>query len=261
MKRFASQVAVVTGAAQGIGQQIALRLGEEGARLVIADINESGSHETAEMIIAAGGAKPEVVFVDVRCENQVSALIRGVLQTNGRIDILVNNTGIMGPVKRIEDISLEEWETTIAVNLTGMFLCCKHVIPAMKQQGKGSIVNMSSVTGKRPLPLRSPYAASKMAVIGLTRTLAAELGEWKIRVNCVCPGAVTGPRLDRVIEGIMEFTHRDRAQVAAERAENSPLKTFVDPRYVAGIVAFLCSEDAARITGQDVNVSAGAVMY
>jgi NAD(P)-dependent dehydrogenase (short-subunit alcohol dehydrogenase family) len=167
----------------------------------------------------------------------------------------------MGPVKNIEEISLEEWEGTMAVNLRGIFLCCKYAIPPMKIRKKGSIVNISSVTGKRALTQRTPYATSKMGVIGLTRTLAAEVGKWKIRVNAVCPGAVTGKRQDQVYEGIMKFSGKTMEQVIAERVEISPLRSFVDPKYVAAIVAFLCTEDAAMMTGQDINVSAGAVMY
>jgi NAD(P)-dependent dehydrogenase (short-subunit alcohol dehydrogenase family) len=167
----------------------------------------------------------------------------------------------MGPAKNIEDISLEEWESTMAVNLTGMFLCCKYAIPPMKVQKKGSIVNIASITGKRPLTQRTPYAASKMGVIGLTRTLAAEVGRWKIRVNAVCPGAVTGKRQDRVYEAIMKHTGKTMDQVIAERVELSPLRSVVDPKYVAAIVAFLCTEDAAMMTGQDINISAGMVMY
>jgi NAD(P)-dependent dehydrogenase (short-subunit alcohol dehydrogenase family) len=259
--RLEKQVAIVTGAGQGIGEQIALRLGREGATVVLADINIAGARKTAEAIAGRGGAPPVVAPTDVADEGQVAALVQAALGPTGRIDILVNNSGIMGPVKNIEDIALDEWRATMAVNLDGMFLCCKHVIPAMKRQGGGSIVNIASVTGKRPLSQRAPYAASKMGVIGLTRTLAAEVGRWKIRVNAVCPGAVTGPRQDQVYAGIMQFTGKSREQVMAERAELSALKTFVDPAQVAGVVAFLCSEDAAMMTGQDVNVSAGAVMY
>lgn len=196
--RLENQIAIITGGGQGIGQQIALRLGQEGAVAVIADINEKGSWETAEMMASSGGKKARVIPTDITSEEQVVNLIQGTLEIDKRIDILVNNSGIMGPVKNIEDIPLEEWEATMAVNLRGMFLCCKHTVPTMKRQGKGSIINIASITGKRPLIQRTPYAASKMGVIGLTRTLAAELGRWKIRVNAVCPGAVIGPRLDLV---------------------------------------------------------------
>ncbi len=259
--RLEKQIAIVTGGGQGIGQQIALRLAAEGAAVVIADINESGSRETADMIARSGGLEARVLPTDVTSERQVADLVRATLNQENRIDILVNNSGIMGPVKGIEEISVEEWDETMAVNLRGMFLCCKHAIPQMKIQEKGSIVNISSVTGKRPLIQRTPYAASKMGVIGLTRTLAAEVGQWKIRVNAVCPGGVTGKRLDQVYEGIMKHTGKTREQVIAERIGAAPLRAFVDPKYIAAMVAFLCSEDAAMMTGQDINVSGGAVMY
>ncbi len=256
-----NQIAIVTGGGQGLGRQIALRLAQEGSQVVIADINEEGSRETAEMIGRNGDGTAKVIPTDIRQENQVTALIQAALSIAGRIDILVNNSGIMGPVKPIEDITVEEWEDTLAVNLRGMFLCCKHTIPPMKKQGSGSIVNISSITGKLALIQRTPYATSKMGVIGLTRTLAAEVGTWKIRVNSVCPGPVIGPRLEKVVDGIMQSTRKSREQVVAERAEASALKTFVDPRHVATVVAFLCSQEAAMITGQDINVCGGTIMY
>ncbi len=259
--RLENHVAIVTGGGQGIGRQIALRLGQEGAVVAIADINEEGSRETAERVIREGGKTAKVIPTDLVSEDQIRSLVQAVLKIDDRIDILVNNSGIMGPVKPVEEITAEEWDATFAVNLRGMFLCCKYVVPVMKKQGRGSIVNISSITGKRPLTERLPYAASKMGVIGLTRTLAAELGKWKVRVNAVCPGAVTGPRLDRVVEGIMKFSGKSREQVMAERAEASPLRSFIDAKYIAAVVAFLCSEDAAMMTGQDINVSAGTVMY
>lgn len=259
--RMKNQVAVVTGGGQGLGQQIALRLAQEGATVIIADINEAGSRKTVEMIAAATGGEAKAIPTDIRDENQVALLIESTLSLNRGIDILVNNSGIMGPVKFIENISLDEWQDTMAVNIQGMFLCCKHVVPVMKKQGHGSIVNIASITGKRTLTQRTPYAASKMGVIGLTRTLAAEIGEWKIRVNAVCPGAIIGPRIDRVIEGIMTFSGKTREQAISERTQASALKTFVDPKDVASVVAFLCSEDAVMITGQDINVCGGTVMY
>jgi NAD(P)-dependent dehydrogenase (short-subunit alcohol dehydrogenase family) len=256
-----NRIAVVTGGGQGIGRQIALRLAQSGASVVIADINEEGAHQTREMIAQSSGPEATVVCTDIRGEAQVAEMIEATLALDGRIDILVNNSGIMGPVKFIEDIILEEWEETMAVNMRGMFLCCKHAVPIMKKQGRGCIVNISSVTGKRALTERTPYAASKMGVIGLTRTLAAEVGKWNIRANSICPGAVTGPRFDKVMEGVMKFSGKSREQAMSDRAAASALNTFVDPKYVAGLVAFLCSDDAAMITGQDINVCAGSIMY
>jgi NAD(P)-dependent dehydrogenase (short-subunit alcohol dehydrogenase family) len=131
----------------------------------------------------------------------------------------------------------------------------------MKAQGGGIIVNISSVTAKRPLLQRTPYAASKMALIGFTRTLAAELGPWQIRVNSVCPGAVAGPRQEGILREASRATGKSVAELAAAKTAASPLNTLVDADDVAAMVAFLCSPDAAAVTGQDINVSAGAVMY
>ncbi len=259
--RFDGETAIVTGAGQGIGQQIALRLAQEGAAVCLVDIQSDRLKETVEMIEKAGGKKAEIILADVSQEKQVEQIVKEILKIHDRIDILVNNVGIMGPVKHVEDILVDEWDQTMAVNLRGMFLCCKHVIPIMKHQKKGSIVNMASATGKRPLTQRLPYATSKMGVIGMTRTLAAEVGKWNIRVNSVCPGAVEGPRLTRVFEGIMKFSGKSWDQVVSERLELTPLKTLIHPKYIAGVVAFLCSEDGAMITGEDVNVSAGNVMF
>jgi NAD(P)-dependent dehydrogenase (short-subunit alcohol dehydrogenase family) len=259
--RLDNQIAIVTGGGQGIGREIALRLGQEGATVVIADINEPGSAETAEMIAKKGGPKAKVIPTDITDEKRVTQLIQGTLAITERIDILVNNSGIAGPIKNIEDIALEEWEETMAVNLRGMFLCCKHAVPVMKSQKKGSIINISSLTGKRPLTQRTPYAATKMGVIGFTRTLATEVGKWNIRVNAICPGEVVSQRLDMVLDKIAKHSGKTREQVNIERVEASPLKTFVHPKYVAAVVAFLCTEDAAMMTGQDINVTAGLIMY
>lgn len=258
--RLDGRIAIVTGGGQGIGRSIVLRLAREGAAVVIADINEPGSRETAALARADTGREPRVVPTDVAAEDQVAHLAESTLAIDGRIDILVNNAGIPGPLKSLEDVTLEEWDETIAVNLRGMFLCCKHVLRSMKRQRGGSIVNISSMSGKRPLKQRTPYAAAKMAVIGLTRTLAAETGPWNIRVNAVCPGPVAGPRQDRVVETIMKATGKTREEAIAERVASFALGTFVQPEDVAAAVAFLCSSDACRMTGQDINVSQGTVI-
>jgi NAD(P)-dependent dehydrogenase (short-subunit alcohol dehydrogenase family) len=259
--RLKDHIAVVTGAGQGIGRQIALRLAKEGAKVILADINEQGLQETDLAISRKYGSESLIALTNVTSEESVAFMVRSARERFGRLDILVNNSGIAGPTKGVEDVALEEWENVMAVNLRGVFLSCKHAVPVMKAQKGGCIVNISSVTGKRALVRRAPYAASKMAVIGLTRTLAAELGEYGIRVNAICPGTISGSRQQTIVEAAAKFTGKTVEQIMTEKAAASPLRTLVDPEYVAAMVAFLCSSDAAVITGQDINVSAGSVMY
>jgi len=258
--QLTGKVAIVTGAGQGIGQRIALRLGLAGAFVLLADISKQGCSGTVRELEQVGAGRCMVVPTDVSQEDQVRQMAAKA-QDLGGIHILVNNAGIAGPTAQVENITLEDWETTMAVNLRGVFLCCKHVVPVMKAQDGGIIVNISSVTAKRPLLQRTPYAASKMALIGFTRTLAAELGPWRIRVNAVCPGAVAGPRQEGILKEASRVTGRSVEELAAAKAAASPLNTLVDANDVAAMVFFLCSPDAAAVTGQDINVSAGAVMY
>lgn len=258
---LAGQVAIVTGAGQGIGRNIALRLGSEGAVVALADLNIEGCQETAREMAKVGGGKTLVLPTDVSQEDQVRRMVSQVREICGGVNILVNNSGIAGPTALVEDIALEDWEATMAVNLRGVFLCCKHTVPVLKSGGGGCIVNISSVSAKRPLPRRTPYTASKMALIGFTRTLAAEAGPWGIRVNAVCPGTVAGPRQDSILQALSESTGKSVAELAEAKTAASPLGVFVEPGQVAAMAAFLCSADGAAVTGQDINVSAGAVMY
>lgn len=256
-----NEVAIVTGGAKEIGQKIAFSLAREGAKVVVIDIDKEEGQRTAETIRTQYHREAIHFCVDITDENQVIEMVKEVIHEYKKITILVNNAGIMGPVERIENISVEDWDKTIAVNLKGMFLCSKHIIPHMRNQGNGNIVNIASISGKRPLPLRIPYTTTKMGVIGFTRTLAAEVGEWGIRVNSVCPGSVIGARQKHVFEGIMKATGKSREQVQKEKSETVALKTFVDPKYIANCVIFLCSKESWVITGQDINVCGGAVMY
>ena len=259
---FTNRVTVVTGSGQGIGKVIALRFASEGSFVVIADINEENSQQTAKEIKDSYGLESLIIQVDVSDEEQVQHLMEKSYRHYNRIDFLVNNSGIAGVAKQIEEIALTEWERTMQINVNGVFLCCKHAIPYMKKKKEQrSIVNIASVTGKRPLIHRLPYATSKMAVIGLTRTLAAEVGPDNIRINSICPGAILGERQQFVIENLAKAQGKTFEEVKREKLESSPLRSFVDPKYVAGMAAFLCSDDAAVITGQDLNVSAGVVMY
>ena len=172
----------------------------------------------------------------------------------GGIDALVNNVGIAGPTAALEDVTPEDWERTLRVNVNSHFYCCKAVTPAMKAAGGGSIVHISSTAGFTGFPLRAPYTVSKWAVIGLARTLAMELGEFGIRVNAVCPGSVRGPRIERVIAAEAAAGGRPPEYVRDCYERQVSMRTFVDAVDVAETVSFLCSERAARISGQVLSV-------
>ncbi len=256
-----TRVAIVTGAGQEIGRHIACRLAADGFHVAVIDLNLEKSQETVRGIEERYGGSAQALQADVTSIEEVDRAVAAVNAARNRIDVLVNNAGVPGPVKETEEITLEEWRHTLDVNLTGAFICCRQVIPMMKRQASGVIVNIASVSGKRPMPLRLPYAVSKMGLIGFTRTLAAEVGKWNIRVNSVCPGSVIGPRQKLVFEGIMKATGRSWDEVAKDKAESAALKRFVDPKDVAAVVSFLAGDDSRIMTGQDINVCAGAVMY
>ncbi len=253
-------VAVVTGAGTGIGREIALRMGAEGATVVLTGRSTSGMEEVADKI-RAEGRQALVLPMDLRDPASIEDAAQRALQEFGRVDVLVNNSGVGGPSKPLTEIGTDEWEDTFAVNVTGAFLCCKAFLPGMVAARSGSIVVIGSITGKRPLVNRTPYAASKMALVGLVRTLAAEVGPAGVRVNLVSPGGVQGERLDWVIEQQAAARGVTQDEARAAFAQDSALKRLVSARDVAETTAFLASSRAAAITGEDVNVAAGLVMY
>jgi NAD(P)-dependent dehydrogenase (short-subunit alcohol dehydrogenase family) len=231
---------LVTGGGRGIGQAICVELARRGADIFIADLNADEMQETVELVEAEGGSA-RARETDVTDFKSVESTVEIALEEFDSVDWLVNNAGIAGPTAPCEAIDSDEWDATLDVNLRGAFYTCRTLIPSMKAQSYGRIVNIASVTGKRPLTQRTPYAAAKMGLIGFTRTLAAEVGDHDINVNAICPGSVDGARIRRVFEEKAEATGRSED--------------------VANTVAFLCSSDADRMTGQDLNVSAGKVMY
>jgi NAD(P)-dependent dehydrogenase (short-subunit alcohol dehydrogenase family) len=252
--------ALVTGGGRGIGQAICAELAARGNDVVIADLDEDEMATTVELIEDAG-QRALAVPTNLKHLDSVEAAVETALGEFGSVECLVNNAGIAGPTSACEGISSEEWDETLAVNLRGPFYTCRTLLPSMKEQGYGRIVNIASVTGKRPLIKRTPYATAKMGLIGFTRTLAAEVGEHDINVNAVCPGSVDGPRIRRVFEEKAEATGRSYDDVRTDAEHESPRRELVQREDIANTVAFLCSSDADRITGQDLNVSAGKVMY
>ncbi|WP_250137780.1 SDR family NAD(P)-dependent oxidoreductase [Halorientalis salina] len=252
--------AIVTGGGRGIGQAICVELAAEGFDVIVADIDEDAMDETADLI-EAEGQRAYPVYTDLGDEDSVESTVEEAVSEFGSIEALVNNAGIAGPTAPCEEVESDEWAQTVAVNLTGPFTMCRAVLPHMKTAGYGRIVNIASVTGKRPLVNRTPYATTKMGLIGFTRTLAAEVGADDVNVNAVCPGSVDGPRIKRVFEKQAEATGRTYDAVRGDVEAESPRNELVAREDVADLVAFLCSDRADRITGQDINVSAGKVMY
>jgi NAD(P)-dependent dehydrogenase (short-subunit alcohol dehydrogenase family) len=252
-------VAVVTGGNRGIGRAIAVALAADGFAVAVTARDADTLADTVAAIEADGGTALAVPC-DVRDEESVTTMARDVADL-GRVHTVVANAGIAGPTAPLHEIQLAEWRNCLATDLDGVFLTFRALVPAMIESGAGSLIAISSMTGKRPLHGRTPYAAAKMGVIGLVRTLAVELGPHGIRVNAVCPGAVAGPRIDDVIRrqaatrGITE----DEALLAFTGA--SPLARLVKANEVATACAYLASDAAASITGEDLNVSAGVVMY
>lgn len=251
--------AIVSGGSQGIGREICLSLADQGANVTIA-ARSDGIYETAELI--GNEDKTVAATTDVTDPDSVESTIEETIDTFGSIDCLVNNAGIAGPTDPIEDIDPAEWRKTMDVNVTGMFLMTKYAIPYLASGDRSSIVNISSISGKRPLVNRTPYTSSKMAVIGFTRTAAFELGDEGITVNAICPGSVEGPRLDDVIR-----KQADKMDVSFDTAkqrlflDDIALDSIVEASDVAEIVVYLAGPHGRQITAQDINVDSGATWY
>ena len=254
------RVAVVTGAGRGIGREIAVTLAREGADLVLAARNEAALQETRTLVEGLG-RKGLVAVTDISRAESVERLAQRTLERFGHVDVLVNNGGIGGPSAALWETDPADWESTFAVNVTGTFLCCRAFLPSMIERRSGAVVMIGSMTGKRPLWGRSPYAASKLALVGLTRTLALETGPYGIRVNLISPGAVEGERIEWMMRKQAEARGIGVGEVRAELARGAPLHRLVEAGEVAGAVVFLASDGARSITGEDLNVSAGLVMY
>lgn len=253
------EVVVVTGASQGIGREIAVGFARAGARLVLAARNRSALEETRELV-RSHGATGLVVRTDVTDEAEVAGMVQATLAEFGRIDGLVCNSGVAGPTAPMTEISLDQWRDTLRVNIDGVFLCCRAVLSTLRRPG-GWITVIGSMTGKRPMQGRSPYTTSKLALVGLVRTLAWETGPDKIRVNLLSPGAVRGPRIQGVIEAQAASLGISVAEAEARFTAASPLGRLTEPEEVAAAAVFLASPGAAAITGEDLNVSAGVAMY
>jgi NAD(P)-dependent dehydrogenase (short-subunit alcohol dehydrogenase family) len=255
-----ARVAVVTGGDRGIGRAIAFALAREGAVVVVAARSWDSLTRTARDVEKTG-TECLPIECDIRDEGSVRRMSDAVLEQYDRVDAVVANAGVAGPTRAMHEIGLAEWRDCVATNLDGTFLTFRAFIPRMIEQQAGVLIAVSSMTGKRPLPGRTAYSASKMGLIGLVRTLAAELGPYGIRVNSVCPGAVAGPRIEDVIRRQAERQGISEDDARSQFRDASPLRRLVQAEEVAAACAYLSSDKATAITGEDLNVSAGLVMY
>jgi len=254
------RVSIVTGASQGIGREIALALAERGDTVVLAARDASRLAEVSEEIDRAGG-ECLVARTDVTDLGSVEAMAAAAVDRFGRIDVVVANSGVGGPSGVLWELDPKEWQHTFDVNVTGVFHTARATIPAMIAGGGGALVMIGSISGKRPLYGRTAYTASKLALVGLARTLALETGPHGIRVNLISPGFVEGPRIDWVIRAQAQARGLTEDAVRAEFEGLSPLGRLTSARDVAEAVLFLTSERASALTGVDLNVNAGVVMY
>jgi NAD(P)-dependent dehydrogenase (short-subunit alcohol dehydrogenase family) len=253
------RTAIVTGAAKGMGGPICAALAEEGAAIVLAgrDIDAIEAH-AAQLHDRFRELETLTVRCDVTDEAATSELATSALERFGRIDILVNTAGVVGPIETpAQDVPLDDFRFVLDVNVIGTFLPCKAVIPAMIDAGHGRIVNLAGTSGLRGYRNRVAYSSSKWAVRGLTRTLALELGPHDVTVNTVCPNVTNGDRMDRIVSGKAERTGRTFDEVYADFASQTALGRFIDEADVAEAVRFLVSDRARNMTGHDIVVDAG----
>ena len=249
MRGIAGKRVLVTAGGAGIGRAIAVAFLAEGARVWICDIDAQALAETR-----SAHAELSTSRTDVADAAAVDAMFEALEQAFGGLDFLVNNAGIAGPTGPVETLDPGGWRRCLAVNLDGAFLCARRAVPLLKAAGSGAIVNISSTAGVMGYPLRTPYASAKWAVIGLTRSLAIELGAYGIRVNAICPGSVEGARMARVIEAEAAARGVSEEEVRQGYVRTASLRSFIPPEHIAAIALFLCSDLGASISGQAIAV-------
>jgi 3-oxoacyl-[acyl-carrier protein] reductase len=243
---FKGRHAVITGAATGLGLAIAQRLVASGGHVTVWDRDEAAGARAAAELGAGSGFVP----VDVASEQSVRAAVQATLKREGRVDALVNSAGITGPNAKVWEYPVDAWRQVMDINLTGLFLCCRELVPAMREANYGRIVNIASVAGKDGNPNASAYSASKAAVIALTKSLGKELADTNVRVNCVTPAAVRTAMFEQMTEAHIQFM-----------LSKIPMGRFGQPEEIAALVGWLCTEECSFSTGAVFDLSGGRSTY
>jgi NAD(P)-dependent dehydrogenase (short-subunit alcohol dehydrogenase family) len=252
--------AIVVGAGQVIGSAIALAFCEEGAEVALVGRSPKTLNESARSLGSRGYKALEIV-ADITDEAQVNRMVDTVVKAYGRIDILVNSAGHVGPTVPLPQLEKSDWDAVIAVNLTGPYLCCRSVLRQMIKQGSGNIISLSGTAGKEGMPLRAPLSAAKWGLQGLMQTIARESGAYGIRANTLLPGGVHTPRLKHVLAERAQALNSTAEEVEQGFLRASALGRFATPEEVARACVFLASDDSSMITGEALNFSGGAVMH
>ena len=243
---------IISAGASGIGWSAAKLFLNRGATVYLCDIDKKLLNKTKKH--PQNNKKLFSYECDASNENQVSAFFKKVSKKTKKIDALINNVGIAGPTGSLEKLKSKDWENTLHVDVNSHFYFTKSAIPLIKKSKNGSIINISSTAGILGFPLRSPYAASKWAIIGITKTLAMELGKYNIRVNAVCPGSIKGERMKRVIRDKAKFTKVSSKKIEKDFISMSSMKKWILEEDIGKMCAFLISEDSSKVSGQVISV-------
>jgi NAD(P)-dependent dehydrogenase (short-subunit alcohol dehydrogenase family) len=257
MKRLEGKVAAVTGAAGGIGRAIAERFSREGANVAVLDIQDTSAAVDA---CRQAGAEALGLSLDVTSKAQINSATQNISETLGVVDIWVNNAGVFDNTATV-DLSEELWDRVSDINYKAMYLCAQAVIPGMVTKGWGRFVNMSSMAGKMAYPKEIAYCSTKAAVLGLTRSLAIDLGPHGITANAICPGPIDTDMLTNTHQKLADDFGVTLAEWDKQVIETIPVGRLGKPEEIASLVAFLCSEEAAFINGQAINIDGGMVFY
>jgi len=243
------QRVLITAGATGIGREFAGTFTANGAKVFVCDIDNKALSAIAKEIPGVVASR-----CDMAIRAEIERMVPEAVKALGGLDVLINNAGIAGLTLPVDQMPPADWDNVVAINLTAMFDVSRLAIPHLKQSKAGVIINMSSIAGRYGFPNRSPYAATKWGVIGLTKTLAMELGKWGIRANAIAPGAVEGDRIIRVFQGRAQLSGRSMQEVTAEAMAAQSIKAMVDPKDIAALAVFLASDAAKSISGQVIPI-------